>query len=111
MKGHRHPKIIKLSLIILIVSQFLDGILTYLGVDKYGHDIEGNPIIRNLIINYGLLEAIMVTKIFSLGCLFYLAKKDLSKSSNLTILFMHITSVFYVVVVFMWLQFLFFSYK
>ena len=52
------------ALWILIAFQILDGIFTYSGIGKFGSEIEGNPIVSNLINSLGEIAALSLTKIF-----------------------------------------------
>lgn len=55
-----------LFLITLAVTvQILDGMLTSFGVSVFGPGIEGNPIIRNLILNFGCTTALCSVKLFA----------------------------------------------
>lgn len=45
-----------------IVLQIFDGILTYLGVKRFGIDGEGNPLIHILMLNMGVVLALVAVK-------------------------------------------------
>lgn len=66
-----------IALITLIAFQILDGILTYTGVSIHGNTLEGNPIVYNLIENYGQLFGVTIAKAFTvLAILFLWRLKD-----------------------------------
>ena len=46
--------------------QILDGILTGIGVDRFGTSIEGNLFIRSLMEHFGHYEALFMVKSFAL---------------------------------------------
>lgn len=50
----------------LAVLQAMDGILTSVGVSRYGPAIEGNPLLRALIEEYGHTPTLALTKIFAI---------------------------------------------
>lgn len=50
----------------LILLQFLDALLTYLGVSRFGPDVEFNPLIRTQIENFGSFVGIFTTKLFAI---------------------------------------------
>jgi len=60
------------ALIILIVFQTLDGFFTYHGVSRFGPDAEANPLIKNLIINYGIFHGITSAKLFTIFTILFL---------------------------------------
>lgn len=45
-----------------IVLQIFDGILTYLGVKRFGINGEGNPLIHILMLNMGAVLALVTVK-------------------------------------------------
>jgi hypothetical protein len=52
--------------LLLILFQLLDGILTVLGVNLFGSNMEGNPILRNLIELVGPVFALAIAKTFGI---------------------------------------------
>lgn len=52
---------------ILICIQILDGVLTAIGVGHFGHWIEGNVILRNLMHQIGYIQALIIVKTFAIG--------------------------------------------
>ena len=52
-----------------IVLQIFDGILTYLGVKRFGIDGEGNPLIHMLMLNVGVVLALVLVKSFAITSL------------------------------------------
>jgi hypothetical protein len=62
----------------LILLQILDALLTYLGVSRFGPDVEFNPLIRTQIESFGSFVGIFSTKllaIFVIGLLWQLKDK------------------------------------
>ena len=63
---------------VLIILQALDGVLTSLGVSRYGIAAEGNPILRELMREFGhvhVLSIVKVTAIFFVLALSYYAQR------------------------------------
>lgn len=46
----------------VIVVQILDGILTYIGITRFGELAEGNPLVQYLIMRLGVLFGILLPK-------------------------------------------------
>ncbi len=46
----------------LAILQAMDGILTSIGVSRFGLHVEGNPLLRNLMELYGHAPALAITK-------------------------------------------------
>lgn len=102
IKKHR-----KKLIALLIVLQFLDGLLTTCGISIHGStDIEGNPLIKYLCDNLGFIEALALVK----GSLIYLLYKfyrfpeHAFQSKTVQVLLPSITLV-YLLVVLQWLDF------
>ncbi len=57
--------------LLLIVLQAADGVLTSLGVSRYGIAAEGNPILRWLMAEFGHVQTLGVVKF--IACLFVVA--------------------------------------
>jgi hypothetical protein len=60
---HKQVIVIGISLCVL---QILDGLLTLMGVSRFGIDIEGNPLLRNLMLQFGSEFILLVTKLFAI---------------------------------------------
>ena len=62
-----------LIIVVFLVSQALDGILTYLGLKQYGAGMEANPLISSVIPVLGQGVAVAAAKVFaaSLGALLH----------------------------------------
>lgn len=77
---------IKHLLYTLIVLQVLDGVLTYFGLQAVDFNLkyEGNPLVRLMMANYGVLNAIIVAK--SIGvfvcCMVLVFRKELVTTIN-----------------------------
>lgn len=52
-----------LSLVLFLVAQASDGVLTYVGVNVYGLHMEGNPIIAWLMTTLGQVPALAAAKV------------------------------------------------
>jgi hypothetical protein len=53
--------------IILAALQVIDGILTGLGMAHYGTGMEGNVLLRTLMVHIGYVPALIITKALALG--------------------------------------------
>ena len=67
------------AVIVFIVVQALDGILTYLGVHAMGPSIEANPIMSSALAAVGVGPGLITAKLFavSLGILLHLRRVHL----------------------------------
>lgn len=52
-----------IALVVFLLTQLLDGLLTYVGVTLYGTDIEGNPLITWLMAAMGEGPALATAKL------------------------------------------------
>lgn len=52
-----------LALLLFLVAQASDGVLTYVGVNVYGPHMEGNPIIAWLMATFGQVPALAAAKV------------------------------------------------
>ena len=52
--------------VILCIMQALDGILTTIGVSRFGLEVEANPLIRGLMESYGEIFALALVKSLSI---------------------------------------------
>lgn len=50
----------------------LDGALTYIGISRWGLGVEANPVIRWLIVEMGLVPALMLTRIVAFAVVVFL---------------------------------------
>ncbi|HEX6973180.1 MAG TPA: DUF5658 family protein [Vicinamibacterales bacterium] len=55
------------ALVVFLLAQLLDGILTYVGVTTYGPTMEGNPLIAWLIGHLGEGPALAIAKMAAGG--------------------------------------------
>lgn len=55
------------AVIVFLLAQASDGVLTYIGVSIYGHAIEGNPLIAWLMAQMGDGPALAATKLTAGG--------------------------------------------
>ena len=65
-----HPRMIGHQLVFaaFLLTQILDGVLTYAGVSAFGVAAEGNPILAYLMTSYGELIALAGAKIVAACC-------------------------------------------
>lgn len=49
--------------LVLITLQVLDGVLTHLGILKFGMEAEGNPMLYALMVKVGVENALIITKV------------------------------------------------
>jgi uncharacterized membrane protein len=56
-----------IALVVFLLAQLLDGILTYVGISTYGPGMEGNPLIAWLISSVGEGPALAIAKIAAGG--------------------------------------------
>ena len=52
-----------IAVVVFLLTQLSDGVLTYIGVSTYGHGIEGNPLISWLMAEIGSGPALATAKI------------------------------------------------
>ena len=58
----------------LICLQVLDGVFTYVGINNYGNEIEGNPLIQKLILSNGPSLGLFFAKLFTVLAILFLWK-------------------------------------
>ena len=51
------------ALLVFLLAQALDGVLTYIGVSTYGLHVEGNPIIGWMMVAMGQCPALAAAKL------------------------------------------------
>jgi uncharacterized membrane protein len=56
------------ALLLFLLAQASDGVLTYIGVSTYGHGIEGNPLITWLMHAMGEGAALTMAKAAAASC-------------------------------------------
>ena len=52
-----------IAVVVFLLAQASDGVLTYIGVSMYGHGIEGNPLIAWLMAQMGQGPALAAAKL------------------------------------------------
>ncbi|HQH27418.1 MAG TPA: DUF5658 family protein [Oligoflexia bacterium] len=57
---------------VLCLFQLLDGLLTSIGVSRFGLEIEGNPWVRFLMQEYGCITALGTVKLFAVAVVIFL---------------------------------------
>lgn len=72
---YRRLSVAQLTLI-LIVLQVLDGLLTGIGVGRMGLHAEGNPLIRELMMQFGAAPVLLIIKMTAIIIILTLAKKS-----------------------------------
>ncbi len=55
-------------LAVFVAAQLCDGVLTYVGILTFGHDIEANPIVAWYIGAFGAGMALFAVKALAIGC-------------------------------------------
>lgn len=53
--------------IVFLLAQALDGVLTYIGVSSIGHVTEGNPLVAGLVATVGLGPGLFSAKLWACG--------------------------------------------
>lgn len=53
--------------LVFVLAQALDGVLTYVGVSSVGHMTEGNPLVAGLVGSLGLGPALVSAKLWACG--------------------------------------------
>lgn len=97
----------KKVILLLMILQFLDGLLTSCGIAIHGStDIEGNPLIKYLCDKIGFVEALALVK----GSLIYVLYKfyhfpPIAFESRVVSIFIPAVTLVYLVVVLQWLDF------
>lgn len=71
-KYKQAPREVFLLTIVLIVLQILDGVLTSIGVNHFGHQAEGNYLIRMLMELIGATPALIVVKTLAILVILHL---------------------------------------
>lgn len=59
---------------ILIFLQALDGILTSIGISRWGVSVEGNPLLRKLMIEFGHVPTLGVVKFLAICFVLFLCR-------------------------------------
>lgn len=94
----------------LMIAQFFDGFLTYLGTSKFGIHYEGNPLIQDLMYDWGIALTLIAVKLFGLCCLgllYWYNKRSGKKNQTFYLILLSILSILYVYVVTGWTLILF----
>jgi len=58
----------RLWLVLFVLLQFADGVLTYAAVQRFGASAEGNPILASWIVISGALPALVGAKLLACAC-------------------------------------------
>jgi uncharacterized membrane protein len=66
-RGAMHSRFGDLALVLFLIAQAFDGVLTYVGVSTYGVGIEGNPLIAWLMEAMGEGPALTTAKLTAGG--------------------------------------------
>jgi hypothetical protein len=53
--------------VVFLIAQCLDGVFTYVGVVTFGMSVEANPILANLMEQFGHAAGLVGAKIFAAG--------------------------------------------
>jgi uncharacterized membrane protein len=89
------------ALLLFLIAQVGDGVLTYIGVTVYGYQIEGNPLIRWLMAALGEGPAVTAAKLTA--CAFGIALHVFAVHKTVALL----TTFYFVVAVLPWVAILF----
>ena len=73
-------------LLIFILTQVADGLLTYLGIKIFGTAIEGNPLVAWYVAAYGAGVALIGAKGFAVACAFALHLRAMHRTIGALIL-------------------------
>jgi hypothetical protein len=60
--AHRRTRFGNIVLVLFLVAQCSDGVLTYIGVVSFGTGIEANPLLASLIGYFGAATALLTAK-------------------------------------------------
>ena len=76
----RHWRFGEIALIVFIVTQALDGALTYMGVRRFGVDVEANALIAWYTLSWGIGRALIGAKAFAVVCatILYINKRHVA---------------------------------
>jgi hypothetical protein len=58
----------EIVLVVFIVTQALDGVLTYVGIRRFGTEIEANALISWYTLSWGVGRALIGAKAFAVMC-------------------------------------------
>ena len=77
MLSWRHWRFGEFVLIVFVVTQAIDGVLTYVGIRRFGTEIEANALIAWYSLSLGLGGALIGAKAFAVMCaaILYLNKR------------------------------------
>ncbi len=92
--------------LLLIAIQVADALLTIIGIRQYGLEAEGNPFIRDMMVQFGAEEVLSLIKVMAVLAIVVLVKRIKHDTKIVRGLFL--VTCFYVVVVLQpWAYFLF----
>jgi len=57
----------------LILMQIMDGVLTSIGISRFGVSMEGNPFLRSLMANFGHIPTLTIVKLIAVAMVVLLA--------------------------------------
>lgn len=97
----------KILLVLLILLQVADGVLTHRGVSLLGIEAEGNLLIKKSIEFFGLVPGIIIPKIVATSVLLFLWKSGEFKHIALKVLLIF-TSLLYLIAAVGWVYILYF---
>lgn len=64
------------------VLTIIDGILTYLGMEVFHVNSEGNPLLRFMMYYLGVAPTLILTRVFAIGCLWGIVQYAKTASPN-----------------------------
>ena len=85
----KQQRIFVLLCLLLVLFQFQDGYWTYLGVSRFGIDAEGNPLIKWLLVEFGVVFGLMLPKLLAFVFIWfiYTAKTCFLNSTMIALVF------------------------
>lgn len=85
----------------LCVAQILDGVLTYLGMTRFGVNAEGNVLLHTLMNYMGVAQALLTVKLLSIYVVVFLCCRDISERW-LRVAFKSITIFYFIFAICPW---------
>jgi hypothetical protein len=64
----RHWRFGEVALAVFIMTQVLDGVLTYIGISRFGTEVEANALITWYTLSLGVGLALIGAKVFAVLC-------------------------------------------
>jgi hypothetical protein len=97
----------KILLFLLALFQIQDGLCTHAGVDRFGFDIEANPLIRWFMDSLGAHAGLLIPKLFSLLLIGYIFYYEKFSQRTSTVVLLVLVNLFYAWAAWNWFSILF----